>query len=76
MRKQHGGVASARNAALELASGEFFAVLDADDVFEPERLDALTELALQRPDLDILCTDVVLGARGTGCRHIHRHLPV
>jgi hypothetical protein len=74
MRKDRGGVASARNAALEIAVGEFFAVLDADDAYEPERLEALTELALTRPDLDILCTDVfferhgnVVGRFTSGC---------
>jgi glycosyl transferase family 2 len=64
VRKDRGGVASARNAALAIAEGEYFAVLDADDAYEPERLEALTELALARPDLDILCTDVVLEHRG------------
>jgi hypothetical protein len=64
LRKEHGGVASARNAALEIATGEFFAVLDADDVYRPERLEALTELAMARPDLDILCTDAVLERDG------------
>jgi glycosyltransferase involved in cell wall biosynthesis len=64
VRKERGGVASARNAALEIAEAEFFAVLDADDAYEPERLEALTELALARPDLDILCTDVVFEHRG------------
>jgi hypothetical protein len=63
-RKGHGGVASARNAALAIATGEFFAVLDADDTYEPERLEALTELAVERPDLDILCTDVFFEHRG------------
>ncbi|MDP9231429.1 MAG: glycosyltransferase [Actinomycetota bacterium] len=58
LRKARGGVASAWNAALEIAVGEFFAVLGADDVYEPERLEALRELAVARPDLDILCTDV------------------
>jgi hypothetical protein len=57
LQKERGGVASARNAALEIVSGEFFAVLDADDVYRPERLEALAELALARPDLDILSTD-------------------
>ncbi len=74
LRKNQGGVASAWNAALEVAFGEFFAVLGADDVYEPERLEALTELASARPDLDILCTDVfferdgeVLGRFTSGC---------
>jgi hypothetical protein len=57
VRKQRGGAASARNAALEHANGEFFAVLDADDAYLPQRLEALAGLAVARPDLDILCTD-------------------
>jgi glycosyltransferase involved in cell wall biosynthesis len=64
IRKQRGGAASARNAALERARGDFLAVLDADDAYLPERLEALTELAVKRPDLDILCTDAFLEVEG------------
>jgi hypothetical protein len=64
LRKEHGGVASARNAAARAATGEFFAVLDADDEYLPERLEALSELAAARPDLDILCTDALLELDG------------
>ena len=64
LRNEHGGVAAARNAALELARGEFFAVLDADDRYLPERLEALGELAMARPDLDLLCTDALLEHEG------------
>jgi GT2 family glycosyltransferase len=64
LRKEHAGVASAWNAAFERARGEFFAVLGADDIFDAERLEALKELAVQRPDLDILCTDAVLERDG------------
>jgi glycosyltransferase involved in cell wall biosynthesis len=60
INKQRGGAASARNAALEHMRGDFLAVLDADDVYLPERLEALTELAVARPDLGILCTDAFL----------------
>jgi glycosyltransferase involved in cell wall biosynthesis len=60
IRKLRGGAASARNAALERARGDFLAVLDADDAYLPQRLEALTELAVARPDLDILCTDASL----------------
>ena len=64
LRKQRGGVASARNAALEHATAEFFAVLDADDAYLPQRLQALAELAVARPDLDILCSDALYEVDG------------
>jgi hypothetical protein len=64
IRQAQGGVASARNAALERMQGDFFAVLDADDAYLPERLEALTELAVARPDLGILCTDAFLEIDG------------
>jgi len=57
LRKENGGAASARNCALRAATGEFVVQLDSDDVFLPERLEALAELATARPDLDILSTD-------------------
>jgi hypothetical protein len=38
IRKANGGVASARNAAIELARGEFVAPIDADDLWHPTRV--------------------------------------
>jgi glycosyltransferase involved in cell wall biosynthesis len=60
LRKENGGEASAKNAAAAAASGDFIAILDADDVYMPNRLAALSELAQARPDLDILTTDAYL----------------
>jgi Glycosyl transferase family 2 len=57
VRRENGGAARAFNRGVEAASGDFVVVLDADDVFEPERIEALTELASARPDLDIVTTD-------------------
>jgi glycosyltransferase involved in cell wall biosynthesis len=57
-RQEQRGVASTWNAALRIARGEFFAVLGADDVYLPERLEALAALSAARPDLDLLCTDL------------------
>jgi glycosyltransferase involved in cell wall biosynthesis len=68
IRKENGGEASAKNAAAARASGDYVAILDADDVYEPGRLAALAELARERPDLDILTTDAVLVADGVPVR--------
>jgi len=64
VRKDNGGGASALNAAIAAAGCEFVSWLDADDAYEPERLQALGELAAERPDLDILMTDSYLEAGG------------
>jgi glycosyltransferase involved in cell wall biosynthesis len=64
LQRPHRGAGAARNAAIHVASGEFIAMLDADDVYEPDRLKALAELATIRPDLDILTTDVYFEVGG------------
>lgn len=72
LEKENGGEASAKNAAAHLASGDFIAILDADDLYSPQRLEALAELSLHRPDLDILTTDcfvVVDGRVVRNCYH-------
>lgn len=56
----HQGASAARNAGFERAKGDFVSILDADDVYEPRRLEALSELGAARPDLDILMTDAYL----------------
>jgi hypothetical protein len=68
LRKEHGGEASAKNAAAATARGDFVVILDADDVYLPTRVEALTALARARPDLDILTTDAYLVANGRRVR--------
>jgi glycosyltransferase involved in cell wall biosynthesis len=70
-RERNGGVAAARNEAVRAASGEFVVVLDADDVFMPQRLEALAALASARPDLDILATDALLEVDGKTIRRAY-----
>jgi Glycosyl transferase family 2 len=76
LRQENGGEASAKNAAAQAASGDFLAILDADDVYLAERLEALGELAVARPDLDVLTTDAVLEVDGAPVRRCYtKELP-
>lgn len=68
LRKQNGGGASALNHALAAAGGDLVVVLDADDVYDPHRIEALTFLAAARPDLGILTTDAWVEAEGVKVR--------
>jgi glycosyltransferase involved in cell wall biosynthesis len=64
LRKRNGGGASALNHALSAATGDFVAILDADDVYDPQRTTAIGKAAASRPDLDIVTTDAWLEREG------------
>lgn len=64
LRKPNGGCASALNLAARAALGDFLAILNADDVYDPRRIEALGCLAAERPDLDIITTDAYLEVEG------------
>lgn len=72
VHQQHAGEGAAKNTgALHVSSGDFIVFLDADDVFLPDRLEALGELAAARPDLDILTTDAFLEVEGVVIRRCY-----
>jgi GT2 family glycosyltransferase len=71
LQKENGGEGSAKNAAARAASGDFLALLDADDTYLPERLDALGQLAAARPDLDVVTTDALVEAHGERTRRVY-----
>lgn len=56
-RERRGGPAVARNAAIGRARGRWIAVLDADDLFMPERLERLVGLA-EAADADLLADNL------------------
>lgn len=52
IHKKNGGLSDARNAGLEIASGDYVAFVDSDDCIEPDMLEKLLS-ALLRTDSDI-----------------------
>ncbi|MGB0113965.1 MAG: glycosyltransferase family 2 protein, partial [Ilumatobacteraceae bacterium] len=53
------GPGPARNVALDASSGEWLAVLDADDVMHPDRVRSLLEWARRHPGHELLVDDSV-----------------
>ena len=56
-RQQNGGIVAASNDGLEMAQGEFIALLDHDDELHPDALAHVHEAILARPEADYVYTD-------------------
>lgn len=57
IRKENGGSASARNRGIREAKGQYVALLDADDLWLPEKLECQMEQFEAQPDLAWSYTD-------------------
>lgn len=54
IHKENGGLADARNAAIDIAKGEYLTCIDGDDYVEPDYIEYLYRL-LEDADADISC---------------------
>jgi glycosyltransferase involved in cell wall biosynthesis len=67
MRKSNGGISTARNHALAHASGAFMAILDSDDLWEPDFLASQLAILDARPEVDLVTGNAwYLGSRLDG----------
>lgn len=55
--KANGGLASARNAGHQIASGEYIAWLDADDIAHPDRIALQVAILQHSPTTVLVCSD-------------------
>ena len=66
IHKENGGVSSARNAALDVAQGEWILFLDGDDLISLELLECLNKSSANK-EADIIVFEVVKFSEGKSC---------
>ncbi|MUH00166.1 glycosyltransferase [Scytonema sp. UIC 10036] len=54
LRKQNGGLSSARNYGIRNASGEYIALLDGDDIYHPDKLANHVDRLNSNPDIGVV----------------------
>ncbi len=71
IEREHEGLGPARNAGLALATGDYVAFLDSDDVWEPDALRIQLEVARQHPESGLVVGD---GVEFAGSTVLNAHL--
>src|SRR5687767_6847548 len=63
--QENKGVSAARNAAIRIAKGEFYAQLDADDQWTPDYLEVQLQILLDNPDVTLVYPNATIIADGS-----------
>ena len=75
LRKDNGGAASARNLGIDHAGGELLAFLDADDYWEPGKLERQLALMGKYPEVGLCASTYYHETPGSGKRTLSAHVP-
>ena len=56
-QQENAGAGAARNKAIELATGEWIAFLDSDDIWDPTKIEAVIRVMEEHPDITMIAHD-------------------
>ncbi len=73
--KPNGGLSTARNYGIEKAKGEYIALIDADDEWEPRHLELLLAGFGDLDNIVLVCSDLMETTDGIRENSIRRNLP-
>ncbi|MGO9752688.1 MAG: glycosyltransferase family 2 protein, partial [Solirubrobacteraceae bacterium] len=71
-RDTAGGISTATNTAIDLATGQYIALLDHDDTLEPDALQLVAQKLHQDPTLDMIYTDEAVVSQDGAIARIHK----
>ena len=76
LAREHSGILGRmNNAALEIATGEFIALIDSDDVWLPGKIERQIRVLVESPDVGLVCSNAhVVNDRGDDLGYLY--LPV
>ncbi|QDT07300.1 putative glycosyltransferase EpsJ [Rubripirellula lacrimiformis] len=72
IRQPNNGAAAARNAGIAIATGDYIALLDADDLMTPDRIELQIRLIGARPELDLVFGQQLVFQDGENPVQLHR----
>jgi glycosyltransferase involved in cell wall biosynthesis len=64
--QENRGVSAAQNTGIKASSGEYIAILGADDMWLPENLEFKVKVLDSRPEVGLVCSDGYIFDDGTG----------
>lgn len=65
IRQEHGGISVARNAGIRAAKHEWIAFLDADDTWEPQKIEYQLAALVRYPDVGLVSCDLTQWIHGS-----------
>lgn len=75
IHKANGGISDARNAALDIAKGDYIGFVDSDDSIAPEMYESLLQKLNQTESDLVVCAYKAVDENGNPCTQIYEDIP-